>query len=204
MQQTGNLHSYLSDGTFYDIDTVHDLAQAADILPPLLRRPAVFLDRDGVINRDFGWVGTPDRFEWEPGVLETIAGLTQDGYHLFIVTNQSGIARGFYSEADLQALMTWVVDMIRSHGGTIDDWRYCPMHPEAPLPQYRAISENRKPAPGMILDLIQAWSLDPDRCVLFGDQPSDMQAAAAAGIQSVPVGPSSLFQLVAEGHHLKI
>ncbi|MBS1104165.1 HAD family hydrolase [Gluconobacter sp. Dm-62] len=174
------------------------LGVAEKEFPQVLRRPAVFLDRDGVINRDFGWVGTRERFEWEAGAREAIARITESGYHVFIVTNQSGVARGFYSEDDLLQLMDWVIDVIRDDGGTVDDWRYCPMHPDAKIEQYRGSSINRKPAPGMIVDLLQRWELDPARCVLFGDQPSDMQAARAAGVRGVPIGPDSLADLVSE------
>ncbi|OUJ06001.1 D,D-heptose 1,7-bisphosphate phosphatase [Gluconobacter sp. DsW_058] len=175
-----------------------DRAKAKRHLSTTLLRPAVFLDRDGVINYDHGWVGTRDRFEWEPDVLKTIAKITDSGHHVFIVTNQSGIARGFYTEDHLEQLMSWMIDTIREHGGTIDDWRYCPMHPEAVVDRYRGQSPNRKPAPGMILDLSSRWELDPARCVMFGDQISDIQAAEAAGIKGVRVGPLLLSELASQ------
>ena len=99
------------------------------------------------------------------------------------MTNQSGIARGFYDEAALNALHGWMVEVIREAGGAIDDIRFCPFHPEAVVERYRRDSDWRKPAPGMILDLIERWQLDPARCVLVGDQPSDLAAARAAGIR---------------------
>jgi len=179
----------------HDLSVPANLVLAENDVPKRLRRPAVFLDRDGVINRDHGWVGTRERFEWEPDVLETIAQMTDSGHHVFIVTNQSGVARGLYTEDDLKQLMDWVIETIREHGGTIDDWRYCPMHPEAVVEQYRGQSPDRKPAPGMILDLITRWELDPARCVMFGDQPTDIQAADAAGIKGIRVGPSTLAEL---------
>jgi len=196
LAQHGDLNGVRLAGTCYQVSDVHDLAKVGRQLPGILHRPAVFLDRDGVINRDFGWVGTRERFEWEPGALDAIGRITEAGYHVFIVTNQSGIARGFYSEEDLQQLMVWVIDTIRQHGGTVDEWRYCPMHPEAQIEQYRGASEDRKPAPGMIVDLLNRWEVDPDCCILFGDQPSDMQAARAAGIEGMPVGVRSLSDLI--------
>jgi len=159
-----------------------DLARAQHELPARCRRPALLLDRDGTLNIDHGWVGTRERFEWVEGAREAVAMATARGWHVFVVTNQSGIARGLYDEAALLALHAWMADAVRAAGGTIDDIRYCPFHPEAPLADWRRDSDWRKPAPGMILDLLQAWGLDPARCVLVGDRPTDMAAAEAAGI----------------------
>ncbi len=148
----------------------------------LIRRPALFLDRDGVINVDHGYVGTRDRFEWVDGAREAIRFATQAGWHVFIVTNQSGVARGKYTEADVRTLLDWIADEARAAGGTIDDDRYCPFHEDAVIDAYRRGSDWRKPAPGMLLDLIRAWDLTPARCIMIGDQATDMVAAERAGI----------------------
>jgi D-glycero-D-manno-heptose 1,7-bisphosphate phosphatase len=89
-----------------------------------------------------------------------------------------------YDQAAVRDLLDWIGDEARHHGGTIDDARYCPFHPDATVPAFRALSDWRKPAPGMLLDLIRAWELDPARCIMIGDQPTDLEAAAAAGIAS--------------------
>lgn len=159
-------------------------------------RPALFLDRDGVLNVDHGYVGTRDRWEWTPTARAAVAAATAAGWHVFIVTNQSGIARGHYDEAALHRLHDWVEDEVRRAGGTVDDWRYAPHHPQAPLPAWRADHPWRKPAPGMILDLIGRWGLDPARCTMVGDQPTDMAAAAAAGIAGVPFDGTDLLAVV--------
>ena len=148
----------------------------------MLRRRALFLDRDGVINIDHGYVGSRDRFEWVDGAQQTIAEATRAGWHVFIVTNQAGVARGYYDEAAVQDLLGWIAGQARLAGGTIDDARYCPFHLNASVPAYRAASDWRKPAPGMLRDLIRCWELDPARCVMIGDQHSDLAAAAAAGV----------------------
>jgi len=182
LARSGRLRGLPASGYFRDIGIPEDLARARTELPVRLRRRALFLDRDGVINVDHGWVGTRERFEWVPGAIEAIRLATEAGWQVFVVTNQSGVARGLYDEAAVRALHAWMADEVRRHGGTIDDIRYCPFHEEAVVPAYRRASDWRKPAPGMILDLIARWELDPARCVLVGDQTRDMQAAAACGV----------------------
>jgi D,D-heptose 1,7-bisphosphate phosphatase len=178
----GSLRGTLTGGYFRDIGVPGDFDRADDELRALRGRRALFLDRDGVINTDHGYVGSRDRFEWIDGALDAIRHATDVGWHVFVVTNQSGVARGKYAPVAVTDLLAWIGDEARRHGGTIDDTRYCPFHPDAVLPAFRAISDWRKPAPGMLLDLMRAWELDPARCVMIGDQPSDLQAAAAAGI----------------------
>ncbi len=179
----GALRATQADGFFIDIGVPEDFARAQDQLPRALRRRALFLDRDGVLNIDHGWVGHRDRFDWVPGAREAVRHATAAGWHVFVVTNQSGIARGLYTEDDFRALMAWVRAELLAAGGTLDDWRHCPFHPEAKLDAYRRASDWRKPAPGMLLDLIRAWQLDPAACIMVGDQETDIQAAAAAGMQ---------------------
>ena len=145
-------------------------------------RKALFLDRDGVLNLDHGYVGSRERFEWVEGALDAIRYATQAGWLVFIVTNQSGVARGYYTEDTVRDLLAWIGDEAMAAGGAIDDVRYCPFHPEATLEAYRQDHPWRKPRPGMLLDLIRTWNLVPARAVMVGDQATDMQAAAAAGV----------------------
>ncbi len=193
----GQLTATVTTGYFLDIGIPDDLARAQTELPARCHRPALLLDRDGTINVDHGWVGSVDRWEWVPGAREAIAAATQAGWHVFVVTNQSGIARGLYDEAALATLHATMEEAIRRAGGTVDDIRYCPFHEKAVLEQFRRASPWRKPAPGMILDLIARWELDPARCVLVGDQPSDLAAAAAAGITAVAFDGKNLLATVA-------
>lgn len=183
LARIGALGGTLARGWFIDIGIAADLARARAELPARLRRPALFLDRDGVLNVDLGHVGTRDRWRWIPGALEAIKCATARGWHVFIITNQAGVARGFYDEASVSSLLAWVADEARRTGGTVDDVRYCPYHPAAPLAAYRRDSAWRKPNPGMLLDLIGHWELDPASCLLVGDQPTDLMAAEAAGIR---------------------
>eukprot|EP01037_Dinobryon_pediforme_P013327 gene13327-13441_t len=180
----GLLRADIATGNFIDIGIPADLERARTEIPNRLHRPALFLDRDGVINVDHGYVGTVDRFEFTATARQAVAQATAAGWHVFIVTNQSGIARGLYTEHDLAALHDWLQTRMLEAGGTIDDIRHCPFHPEAALPEYRRASAWRKPQPGMLLDLIRAWELDPKTCLLIGDQQTDLQAAHAAGIEA--------------------
>ena len=148
-----------------------------------MTRRALFLDRDGVINVDHGYVGSLDRFEWTPGAREAVRYASEAGWLVFIVTNQSGVARGYFTEDAVRDLLDWIRAQCGAAGGKIDDVRYCPFHPEAAVEAYRQDSDWRKPAPGMLLDLMREWDLRPDRCVMIGDQPSDMAAAERAGIR---------------------
>ncbi len=185
LARAGALRGTVGDGYFIDIGIPADLDRAQTELPARLHRRALFLDRDGVINVDHGWVGTRERFEWNEGARETIRAASDAGFHVFVVTNQSGIARGHYDEAQLAGLHAWMTDEVRAAGGTIDDIRYCPYHPDGSVDAYRRASDWRKPEPGMLLDLMRRWDLDPSRGVLIGDQPTDIAAAEAAGIAAV-------------------
>src|SRR5215471_6677063 len=157
---------------------------------PELRRPAVFLDRDGTLNHDIGYVHRIADFRWFAGAVNAIRRLNESGYYVFIVTNQSGVARGIYDETAIRDLHRWMSEELRAAGAYIDDIRYCPHHPQGSIAAYRATCSCRKPAAGMLLDLMRVWPVIPEASIMIGDKESDAAAGRAAGIASaiVPAG----------------
>lgn len=146
------------------------------------RRPAAFLDRDGVLNVDHGYVYRIEDFEWLPGAVDAVAWLNARGYYVFVVSNQGGVALGRYAEDDVLRLFAHMRRELAARGARLDDFRYCPEHPNAQIERYRKVSDWRKPGPGMILDLMKHWNIDAARSFLLGDKPTDVAAAEAAGI----------------------
>ena len=147
-----------------------------------MKRPALFLDRDGVINYDFGYVYTPDNLKFIEGIFELVAQANLLGYLVVVITNQAGIGRGYYTEEHFDNLMNWMKSCFTARGARIDAVYYCPCHPEHGLGRYRKSSIYRKPAPGMILQAEIDLDIDLAASILIGDKTSDIEAGAAAGI----------------------
>lgn len=143
---------------------------------------AVFLDRDGTLNVDHGYVHQIDDFQFIAGAIEALLKLKQAGYLLVLVTNQSGIARGYFSETQFLQLTEWFDWSLADRGVDFDGIYYCPHHPEG-LGEYREICDCRKPKPGMLTQAIEELDIDPARSVMVGDKLEDLLAAEAAGVK---------------------
>ncbi len=145
-------------------------------------RKAAFLDRDGVINLDRAYVHSWGEFEFVPGAVDAMRRLREAGYALVVVTNQSGLARGKYTEAQFQALTAQMCAALAEAGATVDAVYHCPHHPSGKVLELARECDCRKPAPGMIWRATKALGLSLAASFLVGDKPSDIQAARAAGV----------------------
>ena len=151
-------------------------------MPDPALRPAAFLDRDGVLIADTGYPHDPSHVTWIPGAQKAVARLNAANYLVFVVTNQSGVARGLYTEDAVHSLHLWMNAELSKSGGHVDAFAYCPHHPQADLAAYRRICACRKPAPGMILHLLERWPVQRAGSFLVGDRASDIAAAQSAGV----------------------
>jgi D-glycero-D-manno-heptose 1,7-bisphosphate phosphatase len=145
-------------------------------------RPAAFLDRDGVINVDHGYVAHQEDFEFIAGALGAAARIAATGHALVVVTNQSGIGRGLYTEQDFERLTTWMRSRFAEAGASLAGVYFCPHHPTDAHGEYRRDCPCRKPGPGMLLRAQRELGIDLQSSLMFGDKRSDLQAAAAAGV----------------------
>ncbi len=145
-------------------------------------QPALFLDRDGVINVDHGYVCTSDRTEFIDGIFDLVQLANQRNHRVVVVTNQAGIARGYYSEDEFRRYMEWMSGVFDEHQARLDAVYYCPHHPATGQTGYLRACTCRKPAPGMILAAQRDLALDLAASILVGDKPSDIAAGEAAGV----------------------
>lgn len=146
-------------------------------------RKAIFLDRDGTLNIDHGYVHTIDQFEFIEGSIEALKVLQEMGYCLILVTNQSGIARGYFSEDDFNQLTEWMDWSLEDRGVHLDGIYYCPHHPEG-KGEYRKECDCRKPKGGMLLEAIKDFDIDPKQSIMIGDKLDDVLAGKSAGVST--------------------
>lgn len=154
---------------------------------------ALFLDRDGVINLNHGYVHSKDNFDFVDGIFDLVRTARMSGYKVIVVTNQAGIGRGYYTEEQFHELTAWMCEKFESQSGGIDKVYFSPYHPISGIGIYLRDDDSRKPRPGMILKARREFGLSLEDCILVGDKPSDIQAGTAAGI-----GMNILFSMVSQ------
>ena len=160
------------------LDPAADVLLAATTAP----RQALFLDRDGVININHGYVHTAANTDWVPGIFEVVADAHARGYLPIVVTNQAGIGRGLYDEAGFLAYTAWMHAQFAMRGTPLLATYWCPHHPDAGIGDYGVECDCRKPRPGMLLQAIERFDIDPSRSLMIGDKQGDLDAADAAGV----------------------
>ena len=163
-----------------------------------MTRPALFLDRDGVLNEDAGYTHRVEDLRWTPGAREAVKLANDAGWWLFVVTNQAGVARGFYDLEAVDRFHRAMADQLLEIGAHVDAFYACPFHPDAVLAEWRhADHPDRKPNPGMLLRAMAEHPVDSIRSVLIGDRPTDVEAARRAGVQGLLFDGGDLFRVVA-------
>jgi D-glycero-D-manno-heptose 1,7-bisphosphate phosphatase len=155
-------------------------------------RPAAFLDRDGVLNVDHGYVYRPDQLEWIVGAPQAVRLLNEAGYFVFVITNQSGVARGFYDEAAVRHFHAHMQDGLSVLGAHIDAFYYCPHHPEGKVKELAIHCRCRKPGTGMLEQAAREWPIDLGHSFMIGDKDADMAAAAAFNIRGIKFDPATV------------
>jgi D-glycero-D-manno-heptose 1,7-bisphosphate phosphatase len=143
---------------------------------------ALFLDRDGVINVNHGYVHTPEQTEWVPGIFDLARAARGAGFVLIVVTNQAGIARGYYTLEQFECYTRWVHEQFALEGAPLLATCYCPHHPDAGIGDLRVECDCRKPKSGMLDEAVKRWRIDPGASVMLGDHAADMEAATRAGL----------------------
>jgi histidinol-phosphate phosphatase family protein len=153
-------------------------------------RPGILLDRDGTIIVDHGYVGAVDRVDFIAGAAEAIASFNQAGLPVAVVTNQAGVARGYYGLDDVSHVHKHIAKHLAEYGAQIDLFLYCPYHPDGVVEAFARTSEDRKPRPGMALAAANALGLDLTASWVVGDRPEDVGLAETVGASAIFLGPT--------------
>ncbi len=162
-------------------------AATSDILP------AAFFDRDGVLNVDVGYTHGLEELALIPGVAAAVRSLNDAGYRVLVVTNQSGVARGYYSRAAVGRFNARLQELLAADGARIDAFYDCPHHPQGTVKEFAIQCNCRKPAPGLLQQAAREWPIDMSRSFLIGDKDDDLAAAVAFGIRGVKFDASADF-----------
>lgn len=181
------LEGYIGEGYFIDIGLPESYHEANDSLIAAISKPAVFLDRDGVINIDNGYTFKPEDLVFTKTAIDAIKYLNQAGFYVIVVSNQAGVARGLYDENAIKKFHRYMNQCLMEHGAHIDAFYYCPFHPEGIIEEYKKEHKNRKPNAGMIECAFNDWPILKQQSFLVGDKESDLMAAETSGIEGILV-----------------
>lgn len=195
LAREGLIWGWPYDGFFIDIGLPEDIGRARAVLPDRIKKPAVFLDRDGVLNVDKGHVHLPEDFVWTDGAIDAVKYLNDRGYLLIVVTNQGGVARGYYTEQKVIELHNWMNEELSFTGAHIDAFYHCPHHPQGEGP-HGIPCGCRKPAPGLFLQAMKEWPVDKRKSIAIGDKETDLEAARKAGIKGVLFSGENLLKAI--------
>jgi len=157
---------------------------------------AVFFDRDGVLNEEVGYLFEVEKFRWIDGAVDSIKFCNEKNFLVIVVTNQSGVARNFYTEDDVKKIHDFMQTDLKKFSAHIDAFYYCPHHPEGVVEKYKKICDCRKPKPGMILQAAKDFDIDLKQSILFGDSQRDIEAANNAGVKGIFFSGGNLFDLL--------
>ncbi|MCX7358002.1 MAG: HAD-IIIA family hydrolase [Alphaproteobacteria bacterium] len=194
------LACHVFDGHFVDIGLPDTLQEARATLPEKLRRSAVLFDRDGTLIHDDGYTHAPEALRWQPGAIEAVRHCNDAGALAIVVTNQAGVARGYYDENAVDRFHAHMQSELRLHGAHIDAFYYCPYHGDGVVSGYALANHpDRKPNPGMLRRALLEWRIDPARAFVVGDTDNDSGAAQAAGLRHFIVKPGALHAAVLDG-----
>lgn len=174
--ENGSVYGYPDGGHFIDIGVPEDYERAQTLLPVWVtskKRPSVFLDRDGVLIEDTGYVHSKDDMKFLPGAIEALKKINESGKLCVVVSNQAGVAHGYYSEEDVMNFEKYMEQSLKKHDVRLDGFYYCPYHPEGEIERYRRDSIYRKPNPGMVLKAVEDMNISLTGSIMIGDKKSD-------------------------------
>ncbi len=184
-------------GYFLDMGLPNTYEQSRCEIPQFRKKPALFLDRDGVINVDKGYTYRPDYLAFIDGIIDGIKSANEAGYYVIVATNQAGVARGFYGLEDVDIFHNHIQSELAKKGAYIDAFYSCPYHKDGIIPEFTIDNHpDRKPNPGMILKAFNDWPIDKDNSFLIGDKNHDVEAAKRAGIKGILYEGQDLAKLI--------
>jgi len=191
----GKISGFLAKNFFLDIGTPKNFKKAKGLLIKNCTKPAAFLDRDGVINYDIGYVHKINDFKFKPGVISGLKFLRDRNYYIFVVTNQAGIGKGIYTEKEFYKLQNNLKEKLQKKNIFFDDINFCPYHPDAKIKKYRKITDLRKPGNLMIKQIENKWHIKRKKSFMIGDKISDKICAAKSKLY---------FEFAKENFHLQV